>query len=255
MSEFITAESRDRVLIIRIERPEKKNALLLDMYSAMTEILAEAEDDTRIRAVCVTGTGEVFTSGNDLTDFQSNPPTDLDSPVMVFLRAIASFSKPLLAAVNGVAVGVGTTMLLHCDLVYASPNARFQLPFVNLGLVPEAASSLLLPRLMGHQRAAELLYLGKMFDAHTAAGLGLVNGITPLDDLLDKTLEVAREVAAKPPAAMRLTKRLLKSDRDELLERIDLEAGHFADQLGSPEVAEALRAFLEKRPPDFSKFD
>ncbi len=255
MSEFITSEVQDRVLLIRIQRPEKKNALLMDMYSTMTEILAEAGDDARIRAICITGTGDVFTSGNDLTDFQRNPPTDLDSPVMVFLRTVASVSKPLLAAVNGVAVGVGTTMLLHCDLVYASPNARFQLPFVNLGLVPEAASSLLLPRLIGHQRAAELLYLGKMFDAHTAANLGLVNEITPLNDLLTKTLEVAREVAAKPPAAMRITKRLLKSNRDELLERIDLEAGHFADQLGSPEVAEALRAFLEKRPPDFSRFE
>lgn len=255
MSDLIATKVEERILTIRINRPEKKNALLLDMYTAMSEALSHADGDNAIRAICITGTGDVFTSGNDIGDFQRSPPTGSDSPVMVFLNTIARVSKPLLAAVNGVAVGIGTTLLLHCDLVYASPNARFQLPFVNLGLVPEAASSLLLPRMIGHQRAAELLLLGEPFDAGTAANIGLVNGIAPLDDLLEKTLERARALASKPPAAMRLTKGLLKGNQNEVLERIDLEAGHFLERLGSAEAAEALQAFIEKRPPDFSRFD
>lgn len=255
MSDLIATKVEERILTIRINRPEKKNALLLDMYTAMSEALSNADGNSAIRAICITGTDDVFTSGNDIRDFQTTPPTGTDSPVMVFLSTIAKVTKPLLAAVNGVAVGIGTTMLLHCDLVYASPNARFQLPFVNLGLVPEAASSLLLPQMVGHQRAAELLLLGEPFDAGTAANIGFVNGITPLDDLLEKTLDRARAIASKPPAAMRLAKRLLKGNQNEVLERIDLEAGHFLERLGSPEVAEALQAFMQKRPADFSRFD
>ncbi len=255
MSDHILTSFEDRVLTIRINRPDKKNALLVEMYSAMNDALSRADSDNAVRAICITGTDDVFTSGNDLGDFLDKPPTGPDSPAMAFIRALASVRKPLLAAVNGIAVGVGTTMLLHCDMVYAATHARFQLPFVNLGLVPEAASSLLLPQMIGRQRAAELLFLGESFDASAAVAMGLVTRVTPREDLMRTTLEQARAIATRPPAAVRLTKRLLRGDLNDILERIDLEATQFVERLGSPEATEALRAFRDKRPADFSGFD
>lgn len=254
MSETITRERAGSILTIRFNRPGKKNALTAGMYDALTAALRSGESDTAIRVIRFAGTGDAFTSGNDLQDFLSNPPRDMDSPVMVFLAALASARKPLTAAVNGLAVGIGTTLLLHCDLVDAADTARFRLPFVNLGLVPEAASSLLLPRLLGHQRAAELLMLGDPFDAAQAEAMGLVNAVHDPDTLEPHSLDRARRLAEQPPEALRLTKLLLKQDQDVIRSRIELEAGYFVDRLNSDEAREALRAFLEKRPADFSRF-
>ncbi|MCC6145662.1 MAG: enoyl-CoA hydratase/isomerase family protein, partial [Candidatus Hydrogenedentes bacterium] len=184
-NEHILVEQQEQVLRITINRPEKKNALSVAMYVALVEALQQAEADKSVRVALITGAGDAFTSGNDVMDFMNNPPASEDSPVSQFLKAIATATKPLVAAVNGTAVGVGTTLLLHCDLVYASSRARFRMPFVNLGLCPEAGSSLLLPRLMGHVRAAQYLLLGEEFDADTACELHLVNEIAPHEELAE----------------------------------------------------------------------
>ncbi len=183
-----------------------------------------------------------------------NPPTDSASPVFRFMHAIAGAQKPVVAAVNGLAIGIGTTMLLHCDLVYAVDTARFQMPFVNLGLVPELGSSLVLPALAGHARAAELLMLGDMFDVSVAKDIGLVNAVCSADELLPTAQGAAKKLALKPPAALRQTKALMNADLDTVRARIDAEAKVFSERLNSDEVKEAIAAFFEKRPPDFSKF-
>jgi enoyl-CoA hydratase/carnithine racemase len=248
--------SRDgAVLVLRFARPEKKNALTLAMYKRLTAALAEAAADPAIRAVVFGSTSDTFTAGNDLADFAQRPPTGEDSPVFRFLTALTTFDKPLLAAVDGKAIGLGLTMLLHCDLVYASERAQLVAPFVNLGLVPEAASSLLLPRLAGHQRAAEILLLGEPLSAQAAHALGLVNAIVPVPELLAHAVSVAKRLAEKPPAALRLSKALLKDESaGTVAARLRLEGEHFTRQLASPEVAEAIGAFFERRKPDFSKF-
>lgn len=244
------------VFRIGIHRPEKKNALTLDMYQAMASALAMAEDDPSVRVILLHGTADCFTSGNDLQDFLATPPSGLASPVFCFLTAISQANKPIVAAVNGLAIGIGTTMLLHCDLVYAAENAKFQLPFVNLGLCPEAASSLLLPRLVGHQRAAELLMLGESFDASRAMELGLVNAVIAEAKLLRHAIAQAQKLADKPPASVRLTKQLLKAAPGSTTEQVlATEAGHFLRMLGKPEAREALTAFFERRPPNFSQFE
>ncbi len=240
--------------VIRFARPEKKNALTLAMYERLTAALAEAAADKTVRVVVFGSTSAIFTAGNDLGDFMQNPPTDADSPVVRFLDALTKFEKPMIAAVDGKGIGLGLTMLLHCDLVYASDETTLVAPFVNLGLVPEAASSLLLPRLAGHQRASEILLLGEPMDAKTALAIGLVNAVLPSAEVLPHALSVARKLADKPPTALRLTKALLKaSDTQTISERILKEGGLFREQLASPEVAEAIGAFFEKRKPDFSK--
>ncbi len=241
-------------LIIRFARPEKKNALTLAMYKRMTAALNEAAADKTVRGVVFGSTSPIFTAGNDLADFMQNQGVTTDSPVMRFLEALTTFEKPLIAAVDGKAIGLGLTMLLHCDLVYASDVTTFIAPFVSLGLVPEAASSLLLPRLAGHQRATEILLLGEPIDAKAAHQIGLVNAVLPSAEVMPHALSIARRLAEKPPTALRLTKALLKSaDTQSITDRIVKEGTHFADQLGSPEVAEAIGAFFEKRKPDFSK--
>ena len=251
----VVTDVTDRVLCIEINRPEKKNALTQAMYQAMADALRAADADPAVRAVLIRGKADLFTSGNDLKDFLDNPPRDQDRPVFQFLHAISHAQKPVVAAVAGAAVGIGTTMLLHCDLVYAAPNARFQLPFVNLGLVPEAASSLLLPALAGYQRAAELLLLGEPFTAERALEIGLVNAIVPEDRLIDTAMAQAKKLAQKPAGALRLAKQLMKQGQLAAVEQqMKLEAVHFAERLGSPEAKEAFSAFLEKRKPDFSKF-
>lgn len=255
MTQDIGIELQDRVLTITMCRPEKKNALTLAMYRSMADAVNDSNTDTRIRAIVITGTADSFSSGNDLNDFLGTPPAGPDSPVMQFLYAISQAEKPLLAAVNGLAVGVGTTMLLHCDMAYAATDARFRLPFVNLGLVPEAASSLLLPRLGGYHRAAELLLLGEVFDAQTAREAGLVNDVLPPDQLMNQTRSCALRLAAQPPVALRLTKALMKREPDSVQQRLTLEMEQFIDRLGSPETEEALAAFRERRKPDFSSFD
>ena len=254
MSANISVETRDRILTIRMDRPEKKNALTGAMYSAMTEALRQADSDSAVRVVLVTGSENCFTAGNDLADFAAAEP-GRPAPAVRFLEALAAATKPVVAAVSGVAIGIGTTMLLHCDLVYAAAGARFQLPFVNLGLCPEAASSLILPWRMGHHRAAELLFFGEPFTAEAAHDLGLVNEVLPDAELSAAALKKALELRDKPPAALRATKRLLKSaPADAIRQAMARELEQFAALLQAGEAKEAMAAFLERRKPDFSRF-
>lgn len=252
---MIKTETSERVLRIEIARPEKKNALTQEMYAAMADALAAADGDAAIRAVLIHGARDCFTAGNDLKDFLERPPHAEASPTFRFLRGIAAFGKPLLAAVNGAAVGIGTTMLLHCDLVYAAPGARFQLPFVPLGLVPEAGSSFLLPYIAGYQRAAELLMLGQPFDAEKAYAAGFITEVVPEAQLLDRARAAALAVVALPPAAVRATKALMRGRfAPRVTEAMNEEGRVFSERLASPEAREAMTAFFEKRKPDFSRF-
>lgn len=251
----VRVNAREGVLQIQLDRPGKRNALTVGMYSALAEALARADRDPGVRVVLLTGSRDCFTAGNDMADFIQNPPADESSPVLRFLGALVRAEKPLIAAVAGPAVGIGTTMLLHCDLIFAARSARFQLPFVNLGLCPEGGSSRLLPQRLGHPRAAEILLLGEPFDAERALALGLINRVCEDDALLDAAWDSARRIAARPPAAVRLTKQLLKQgDAEALAQTLALEGKHFVERLSSPEAKEALQAFLEKRKPDFSRF-
>jgi len=253
---LIQSETSEGILTLRINRPDKKNALNLAMYQALADGLRRADSDDKIRVVLICGGDECFTSGNDLADFLSAPPSGPESPVMQFLAAISEARKPVVAAVNGLAVGVGVTMLLHCDLAYAGTSASFQMPFVNLGLCPEAGSTLLLPRIMGHQRAAELLLLGELFNAEKARTLGIITEICPDADVLTTARNRALQLAAQPAAALRLAKELLKRDYAvSLREAIAEEGRQFVLRLKSPEAAEALQAFMQRRKPDFSKFN
>ncbi|MES2354998.1 MAG: enoyl-CoA hydratase [Pseudomonadota bacterium] len=251
----ILTHFEDHILRIQINRPDKKNALTVAMYTEMAAALNQAEHDPAVRAVLIHGHPQVFSSGNDLQDFITHPPTGEDHPVFKFLVAISTATKPIVAAVNGPAIGIGMTMLLHCDLVYAGANARFQLPFVNLALVPEAASSMLLPMHIGYHRAAELLFLGEPFTAAVAHQFGLIAEVTADGDELRSATAAASKLAAKPPAALRLTKLLMKKGMAAAVaKQMSEEGSHFVRQLQSPEVAEAFQAFHEKRAPDFSKF-
>ncbi len=255
MSEHIIVETQDRVTRIELARPDKKNALSPAMYAAMAEALRAADADAEVRAVLIHGQSACFCSGNDVKDFLTLERAPGASPASGFLRAISSARKPLVAAVGGPAVGIGTTMLLHCDLVYAAPNARLQLPFVPLGLLPEAASSLLLPRLAGYQRAAELLLLGQPFSADKALAAGIVTEIVPEAELIARARQAALALAALPPASVRMTKELMKRDLAQAVQsRMTEELELFGERLRSPEAKEALGAFMEKRKPDFSRF-
>lgn len=250
----ILSEKREGVLRVEIRRPEKRNALTGAMYAALADAFRDAERDREVRVLLLHGQPGVFTAGNDLGEFLHGPPLDDDAPVLRFLEAFRVFPKPFVAAVSGVAVGVGTTMLLHCDLVYAAESAKFQLPFVSLGLCPEAAASLLLPALAGPARAAEIILLGEPFDAGKAREIGLVNAVLPEEKLLDHALAQARKLAAQPPASVRLAKQLMKRSRAALIEETMAEEDRqFRMRLGSPEAKEAMSAFLEKRKPDFSE--
>jgi enoyl-CoA hydratase/carnithine racemase len=254
-AEHIHNEFSDGILTLRINRPDKKNALNLAMYQALADGLTEADRDNKIRVILICGCDDCFTSGNDLADFLTAPPTGSNSPVMQFLIAVSETRKPIVAAVNGLAVGVGVTMLLHCDLVYVGSSATFQMPFVNLGLCPEAGSTLLLPRLMGHQRAAELLLLGEVFSSDKACAVGIVTAVCPDEDVLPTARNRALQLAAQPASALRLAKSLLKRDyAAQLRETIAEEGTQFMARLKSPEAAEALQAFMERRKPDFTKF-
>lgn len=244
------------VLRIRLNRAEKKHALTHAMYEQLHQALTAAEQDPTVRAIHLSGVDNTFTAGNDLQDFQENPPAGLDAPVFHFLSALRNAQKPIVAAVSGVAVGIGTTMLLHCDLVYADATARFRLPFANLGLCPEGGSTLLLPLLAGYQKAAELLLLGEVFDAATAERIGLVTGVLPVEELEAASLRRAQALAAQPAASLRLTKALLKQGSLTALAAVmENEGREFIARLGSPEAREAMAAMREKRLPDFSRFD
>lgn len=255
MSEHIKSITAGGVLTLTISRPEKKNALTVAMYAALADAISNADNNRDILVILITGSEDSFTAGNDLKDFLDNPPVDPSSPVFRFMHTIAGAKKPVVAAVNGLAIGIGTTMLLHCDLVYAVDTARFQLPFVNLGLVPELGSSLVLPALAGRTRAAELLMLGDPFDTATAKEIGLINAVCSAEDLLGTVRGAAEKLAAKPPAALRKTKALLNMNMEDIRARIDQEAKVFGEQLNSAEVKEAIAAFFEKRAPDFSSFN
>ena len=254
MSNHVVVGVQDRVLTIGLNRPEKKNALTFEMYEGMTEAFSKADGDPGVRVVLITGTPDCFTAGNDLADFAAAKPGQV-SPAVRYLETLASTGKPVVAAVAGVAIGIGTTMLLHCDLVYAGASARFQLPFVNLGLCPEAASSVILPALMGTHRAAELLLLGDPFGAEVARDLGIVNQVVADSDLLATATARAQQLAQKPPGALRTTKTLLKASQAEAIKQaMSREGQSFAELLQGPEAKEALIAFRERRKPDFSRF-
>ena len=251
----VHVETKDRVLRIELARTDKKNALTQDMYRAMLQALADADADAQVRAILIHGARDCFTAGNDLKDFLERSPDGGPTDSFRFIQALPGVAKPLIAAVGGVAVGVGTTMLLHCDLVYASPAARFQMPFVPLGVVPEASSSLLLPMIAGYQRAAELLLLGQPFSAEKALAAGFVTEIVPEADLLEYARNAALAVAALPPASVRLTKQLMKRPlAPAIAAQMEEERKVFAERLQSGEAKEAMTAFFEKRKPDFSRF-
>jgi enoyl-CoA hydratase/carnithine racemase len=250
---MIVVTTADRITTIRIDRPEKKNALTVAMYEQLAAALVAAAGDPAVRAVVLAGSSDCFTAGNDIGDLARANQGDSTTAPVDFLRALATFEKPVIAAVAGVAIGIGTTLLLHCDLVIAAPSARFKTPFVALGLVPEAASSLLLPRLIGERRAAQLLLLGEQIDATTALTWGLVNEIA--EDPLAASLARARVLAAAAPGAVRATKSLIRrATRESVLETMAFEGQLFSSQLRSPEAMEAFQAFMTRRPADFSKF-
>lgn len=256
MSEHILVEREGGLLTLRLNRVDKKNALTRAMYNRMAEVLDAANADRTVRVVLITGGPECFTSGNDVADFLQAPPTGMDSPVFQFMRALFDFEKPVVAAVAGPAVGIGTTLLLHCDLVYVSRDAKLRTPFVNLGLCPEFGSSLLLPQLLGPARAAEVLLLGETFTGVQAAEWGIAGAA--LEDG-PSTLAKAREMALRfldlAPSAVADSKRLMRAPgREQLRKVIEEEGALFVQRLRSPEAIEALSAFLQRRKPDFSKF-
>lgn len=253
MSAEIEITTREGIQTIRFARSAKKNALTSAMYAAITEALRHGDGSTAVAAHVLIGSGGVFSAGSDIGEFleRAQGNTALSQPILAFIRALPFVEKPLIAAVEGLAVGIGTTLLLHCDLVYATPAAQFRTPFLDLGLLPEAGSSLLAPMRMGHARAFELLVLGETFTAERAREAGLVNAVVPPEELKAVAVTAARRLAAKPPEALILSRRLLRGVRDAVLARIDEEAAAFAERLQSPEAREAFAAFLEKRPPRF----
>ena len=242
------------VMTLTLNRVDKKNSITAAMYSTLADALDQAKADAAVRVVLLQGDATVFSAGNDIGDFLHKPPAGQDSPVFRFLHGIAAFPKPIVAAVCGPAVGIGTTMLLHCDLVYAGDNAAFALPFVNLGLCPEAASSLLVPQMFGYHRAAEALLLGEPFMAEAALEVGLVNRVVPPTETNAIAQAQARKLAAKPISSLIETKRLMKKGQAALVaQQMTEEGAVFGRMLGEPAAREAFTAFMEKRKPDFSQ--
>lgn len=258
MSEHVRIESGGGVLAIALARPERRNAITVAMYAALADAIGNAQGDPSLRLITLSGEGEDFTAGNDLADFMAAMPrddTDDGEEIAVWrlLRALAANQLPLVAAVHGNAIGIGTTMLLHCDLVLAEEGTHFSMPFVDLGLVPEAASSLLLPRLAGRRRAARYLLLAEPFGPEEAFEWGLVSNVVPKGALVEALAETVAGLLAKPAEALRLTQKLLRhGSTEEMFERFELENGHFSERLKSAEVKEAITAFFEKRKPDFA---
>ncbi|MEO8021991.1 enoyl-CoA hydratase [Polaromonas sp.] len=254
MSTDILTHTEAGVMTITFNRPERKNSITSAMYGALADALAAAEADATVRVVLLQGQESIFSAGNDIGDFLNKPPAGMDSPVFRFLRGIAAFPKPLVAAVCGPAVGVGTTLLFHCDLVYAGDNAAFSMPFVNLGLCPEAASSLLVPQMLGYHRAAEALLLGEPFMAEAAMEVGLVNRVVPPTEANGIAQAIARKLAAKPLSSLVETKRLMKKGQQALvIQQMAEEGASFGRMLQEPAAKEAFGAFMQKRKPDFSQ--
>ncbi len=243
------------VATLEIARPEKKNALNLAMYEALAAGLRQANADESVRAVLITGQPGIFTSGNDLEDFMNRPPPGPESPVVAFMHALLECEKPIVAAVTGAAIGIGTTMLLHCDLVYVSDEARLAMPFTSLGLVAEFASSLIVPELMGRSRAAEKLLLGDPFTGADAVEFGIANAVLPADEVLRHARRMAERFNGLPPGAVRDTKKLMRDpSREKIRQAIAAENAVFVNRIRSPEAVEAFQAFFQRRSPDFSKF-
>ena len=251
----ILTNKANGVVTITFNRPDKKNAITVAMYQTMVNALNDAENDAEVRTILFTGKQETFTAGNDLDDFLRNPPQSIKSPVYQFIQTLSHATKPVIAAVSGLAVGIGTTMLLHCDFVYAAENARFSMPFAKLGLCPEFASSLLLPQIAGYQRAAEKLMLGEAFSAQEACAMGFVNKVLPPAEVLAFAQAQAAKLVALPTSSLRATKRLMKGKQIAAIEaKIKEESVLFSEMLVSKEAKEAFTAFFEKRKPDFTKF-
>lgn len=250
----ILVHTEGGVSTLTFNRLDKKNSITSAMYAAMADALEAAQADAAVRVLLIQGDATIFSAGNDIGDFLNAPLSTQDSPVFRFLHGIAQFPKPIVAAVCGPAVGIGTTLLFHCDLVYAGDNAAFSMPFVNLGLCPEAASSLLVPQMFGYHRAAEALLLGEPFMAEAALEVGLVNRVVPPTECNAIAQQQARKLAAKPLSALIETKRLMKkSQGPAVLERMGEEGASFGRMLREPAAREAFTAFMEKRKPDFSK--
>lgn len=253
MSDILT-HTENGVLTLTFNREARKNSIDRQMYSDLAAVFEAAANDAQVRVAVLQGADSIFTAGNDIADFLEFPPTELDAPVFRFMRALSQFPKPVVAAVCGPAVGIGTTLLLHCELVFAGDNAAFAMPFINLGVCPEFASSLLAAQVFGYQRAAELLLLGEPFSADTALDLGLVNKILPPHEVNAHAQAVAKRLAAKPLASLLATKALMKRSQATLVQStIDHEATVFGRMLGEPAAKEAMSAFMEKRKPDFSQ--
>lgn len=251
----ILISKKNCILTITFNRPGKKNAITTAMYQTMANALKDAENDAEVRAIVFTGKQEIFTAGNDLDDFLRNPPQSTESSVYQFIQTLSHATKPIVAAVSGPAVGIGTTMLLHCDFVYAADNARFSMPFAKLGLCPEFASSFLLPQIAGYQRAAEKLMLGEAFSAQEACAMGFVNKVLPAAEVLAFAQVQAAKLVALPTSSLRATKRLMKGKQMAAIEaKIKEESVLFSEMLLSKEAKEAFTAFFEKRKPDFTKF-
>ena len=253
MSDVISERSGS-ILRVQLNRPDKKNAMTSSMYVTLADLLNDAARDEQIRVVLWHGAGDSFSAGNDVEDFLKNPPGPGESPQARLMNALINFDKPLVAAVQGAAIGGGTTMLTHCDFVYAAESAKFQMPFINLGLVPEFGSSYSLPMRTGHLRAAELILLGLPFDARRAAELGLVTRVVPDEKLMATATETAHRLAQKPIDALRASKRLMKlSSREQTEQAMKTEGEEFALRVRSAEAREAFTAFIEKRQPDFTR--
>jgi len=251
MSDIITERS-GHIMQIQLNRPEKKNAMTLAMYNTLADLLSDAAKDDRIRVVLWHGAGDSFSAGNDIEDFLKNPPGAGESPQARLIEALINFDKPIVVAVQGAAIGGGTTMLTHCDFVFAGESAKFQMPFVNLALVPEFGTSYSVPARIGYLRAAELVLLGLPFDAKRAAELGLVTRIVADQQVLPTAIGAAQHLTAKPPAALQSCKRLMRSSTREPLERaVKLENEEFSVRVRSAEAKEAFTAFIEKRKPNF----
>jgi enoyl-CoA hydratase/carnithine racemase len=251
----IAVQTVNGVARIAIARPEKKNSITVAMYQAMADAIAAAHDDGSVRAIVIHGEKDIFTAGNDLEDFMKNPPSNMDAPVFQFMRTLGLAEKPVVAAVNGAAVGIGTTMLMHCDLVYCADNAMFSMPFVSLGLCSEFASSLTIPLAAGFHKAAEKLLLADPISAEEALEMKIVNRILPPGEVLDHAVRQAERFNALPPASVRETKRLMKSSWRAMTEKLIVEeAKSFGTLLRSEEAKEAFSAFFDRRKPDFSRF-
>ena len=251
----IATSKEDGILIIEFDRVERKNAITVAMYQAMSDAIAAGERDPEVRVLLIRGKSDIFTAGNDLEDFLRMSSPGLDSPVFAFMRALSQATKPVVAAVAGSAVGIGTTMLLHCDLVYAAEHAQFSMPFAQLGVCPEFASSLILPQMAGYHRAAEMLLLGEIFTAEQACQIGLVNKVLPADELMPFVRAKMQALVALPASSMRVTKQLMKRAQAPAVADVIVDEGkQFIAMLASPEAREAFTAFFEKRAPDFSKF-